>query len=345
MMPPFLSVEGLSKQYRGSNHPAVRELSFTLDEGEILVLLGSSGCGKSTTLRLIAGYERPDAGRILLRGRDLVATRVPPERRGIGFVFQDLALFPHLTVSANVGFGLSKLSGAQRADQIQALLRQCGVGRLGDRYPHEISGGEQQRVALARAIAPANALILLDEPLSNVDVENRGTLRQEIRRILKQAGRTAIVVTHDREEAFDLADRVAVMNEGCIEQAGPVEEVYHRPVSRTVATFLGPASFLTGTVSSDGVSCELGLLPIAADGPIGAPVEILFRPQALSVTPDPNGIGIILGQRFRGASRVYHVRLDSGTEVRCAARPSLQLDQGQRVAVYADPDQAAILPL
>ncbi|MHB1327652.1 MAG: ABC transporter ATP-binding protein, partial [Gemmatimonadales bacterium] len=271
--------------------------------------------------------------------------RVPPERRGIGFVFQDLALFPHLTVSANVGFGLSKASGAQRADQVQSLLQQCGVGRLGDRYPHEISGGEQQRVALARAIAPANALILLDEPLSNVDAENRSSLRQEIRRILKQAGRTAIVVTHDREEAFDLADRVAVMNDGRIEQAGPVEAVYHRPVSRTVATFLGPASFLSGTVAQDGVFCELGHLPIDASGQAGRTVDILLRPQALSVTADPNGIGVILGQRFRGASRVYHVRLDSGTEVRCAARPSLQLEPGQRVAVHADPDLIAILPL
>ncbi len=343
-MPPFLSVTGLVKQYRGSTHPAVQDLSFTLDEGEILVLLGSSGCGKSTTLRLIAGFERPDAGQILLRGRDLVAGKVPPERRGIGFVFQDLALFPHLTVSANVGFGLNT-HNAQRADQIQSLLRQCGVGRLGDRYPHEISGGEQQRVALARAIAPANALILLDEPLSNVDAENRSALRQEIRRILKQAGRTAIVVTHDREEAFDLADRVAVMNEGRIEQAGPVEEVYHRPVSRTVATFLGPASFLRGTVSSEGVVCELGVLSVEAGGEIGRPVEILLRPQALSVTPDPNGIGTILGQTFRGASRVYHVRLASGTELRCAARPSVHLALNQRVSIHADFEQAAILPL
>lgn len=344
-MPPFLSVTGLSKQYRGSSHPAVHELSFALDEGEILVLLGSSGCGKSTTLRLIAGFERPDAGQILLRGRDLVAGRVPPERRGIGFVFQDLALFPHLTVSANVGFGLSRMQAAQRADQVQVLLRQCGVGRLGDRYPHEISGGEQQRVALARAIAPANALILLDEPLSNVDAENRSALRQEIRRILKQAGRTAIVVTHDREEAFDLADRVAVMNEGRIEQAGPVEEVYHRPISKTVATFLGPASFLRGTVSDGGVHCEFGLLAVDAGRELGRPVEILLRPQALSVRPDPDGTGIILGQTFRGASRVYLVRLDSGTEIRCAAQPSIHLPLNQRVAVHADPELAAILPL
>ncbi|MBX3147957.1 MAG: ABC transporter ATP-binding protein [Gemmatimonadales bacterium] len=344
-MPPFLSIAGLTKQYRGSTHPAVNDLAFTLDEGEILVLLGSSGCGKSTTLRLIAGFERPDSGKILLRGRDLVAGRVPPERRGIGFVFQDLALFPHLTVSANVGFGLTGSQAAHRGDQVQSLLRQCGVGRLGDRYPHEISGGEQQRVALARAIAPANALILLDEPLSNVDAENRSALRQEIRRILKQAGRTAIVVTHDREEAFDLADRVAVMNEGRIEQAGPVEEVYHRPVSRTVATFLGPASFLRGTVSAEGVVCELGVLSVDGGGEVGRPVEVLLRPQALSVTPDANGPGVILGQTFRGASRVYHVRLESGTELRCAAKPSLHLAVDQRVAVQADADQAAILPL
>ncbi len=216
-------------------------------EGEILALLGPSGCGKTTTLRLIAGLESPDAGTITLRGQVVAGPgrAVPPEERGIGIVFQDYALFPHLTVADNVGFGAG--AGGATGAASSTVLDLVGLGGFGPRYPHELSGGQQQRVALARALAPAPALMLLDEPFSNLDADLRAQMRDEVERILRTSGTTAVFVTHDQEEAFTLADRVGVLQAGRIEQLAPPQELYHRPATRFVAAFVGAADFLPGT--------------------------------------------------------------------------------------------------
>ncbi|MFS8908314.1 ABC transporter ATP-binding protein, partial [Synechococcus sp. OH2] len=254
--PYILQVEGISKRFPGQRQWVLQEVEFRLPQGDILGIVGPSGCGKTTLLRTIAGFEQPDSGRILLGGQVVVGDGqwIPPERRGVGLVFQDFALFPHLDVLANVMFGLrstnATAAGAQRShhppltewrgtaqqarERAYEVLRLVGLEGYVHRYPHELSGGQQQRVALARALAPRPSLILLDEPLSNLDVQVRYYLREEIRKILKQTQTSAIFVTHDQEEALSLSDWVAVMREGRIEQWGSPEEVYREPATRFV---------------------------------------------------------------------------------------------------------------
>jgi len=253
----LLLLDRVSKRFRAADPPAVDGLSLRVTEGEILALLGPSGCGKTTTLRLIAGLESPDAGTITLRGQIVAGPgrAVPPEERGVGIVFQDYALFPHLTVADNVAFGLPR---AARRSRVEAVLELVGLGGFGPRYPHELSGGQQQRVALARALAPAPALLLLDEPFSNLDADLRAQMRDEVERILRTSGTTAVFVTHDQEEAFTLADRVGVLLAGRIEQLAPPQELYHRPATRFVAAFVGAADFLPGVVTAQGIVTEVG---------------------------------------------------------------------------------------
>ncbi len=254
----LLLLDRVSKRFGPADPPAVDGLSLRVAEGEILALLGPSGCGKTTTLRLIAGLESPDAGTITLRGQVVAGPgrAVPPEERGIGIVFQDYALFPHLTVADNVAFGLPR-DGATGA-RVEPVLDLVGLGGFGARYPHELSGGQQQRVALARALAPAPALMLLDEPFSNLDADLRAQMRDEVERILRTSGTTAVFVTHDQEEAFTLADRVGVLQAGRIEQLAPPQELYHRPATRFVAAFVGAADFLPGLVTAEGIVTEVG---------------------------------------------------------------------------------------
>ena len=257
----LLRLAEVSKRYAADQPPAVDGLSLVVAEGEIVALLGPSGCGKTTTLRLIAGFETPDAGTVSLRG-EMVAgpgSFVPPETRGVGIVFQDYALFPHLSVEDNVGFGLDRLTRAARRARVAEVLELVGLGDFGRRYPHELSGGQQQRVAVARALAPAPALLLLDEPFSNLDADLRAQMREEIEIILRKTKTTAIFVTHDQEEAFALADRVGVLWHGRIEQLAAPETVYHHPASQFVAEFVGAADFLPGVVTSEGIVTELGI--------------------------------------------------------------------------------------
>ena len=215
-MPPLIALDKVSKAYQPGGPPAVDHLSLQVEEGEIFALLGPSGCGKTTTLRLIIGFEAPDVGRIQIAGRVVADARqfVPPENRGIGMVFQDYALFPHLTVAQNIAFGMGRLPGEERTRRTQRALRITEMEDLADRYPHELSGGQQQRVALARAMAPGYEAVLLDEPLSNLDADLRAQLRGQLRRVLKKTQKTAILVTHDQDEAFQIADRVGVLNQG-----------------------------------------------------------------------------------------------------------------------------------
>jgi iron(III) transport system ATP-binding protein len=307
-------------------HGDVKGMSLMVMPGEILVLLGPSGCGKTTTLRLIAGFEQPDAGTVRIEGR-LVADRhqlIAPEKRRLGMVFQDYALFPHLTVAQNVAFGLHRWPRAGRTGRAQEVLDLVGLAHLADRFPHQLSGGQQQRVALARALAPHPAVVLFDEPFSNLDADLRGQMRSEVRRILREGGSTAIFVTHDQQEALLLGDRVAVMRRGFVEQVDRPDRIFHAPHNRFVAEFLGAADFLPARVSADGLATEIGLLPSAYTLQLGRELEVMVRPHDLQAWPiaaataaSSPGRGIIADAEFVGESWLYRVLLASGRSVRC----------------------------
>jgi iron(III) transport system ATP-binding protein len=312
---------------------AVSDAELCVERGEFLALLGPSGCGKTTLLRLIAGFERPDAGEVWLEKR-LVAgggawTR--PERRRVGFVFQDYALFPHLTVAENVGFGLPRRERrGRRAD----VLELVGLAGYEQRYPHELSGGQQQRVALARALAPSPSLVLLDEPWSNIDPLRRHLMRDELGAILRAAGVTVLLVTHDREEAFSISDRIALMLDGSIIQAGTAEQVYYDPTDPWAATFGGAGNLVPGLVEDGLVDTLLGRFRVANGGKTrrGA-VRALIRPELLELRPDPEGAAEVIGREFRGHDVFYRVRAGDGTTL-VSQRPSTEVvPLGARVAV------------
>lgn len=301
---PLLVVEGLRKQFPHAKGAAVERVSLELGEGELLALLGPSGCGKTTTLRMIGGFETPDAGTIRFKGTDI--TNLPPEARGIGFVFQDYALFPHLSVADNVKFGLRKLPREQAQTRAAEMLALVGLADLGARRPHQLSGGQQQRVALARALAVAPQLILLDEPFSNLDAKMRVETRQEVRKLLQATGSAGILVTHDQEEALALADRIAVMDRGRVVQVGTPDEIYRNPVSEFVANFIGRSNFLTGTANGMTVQTAFGNLPMsrAANGS----VRLAVRPEQIMIDADPQGKARVVGREFRGHDQIYWVQ-------------------------------------
>ncbi len=306
---------GLVKRF-GANL-VVNQLDLAVRKGELVALLGPSGCGKTTTLRLIAGLEMLDAGRIEIDGRVVARPRqgVPPERRNVGMVFQDYALFPHLSVRRNVAFGMPR--GRVAAVRVDEVLRLVGLDHRMDAMPHELSGGQQQRIALARALAPNPALILLDEPFSNLDVDLRTAVRRDVRRILAEAGATAILVTHDQEEALSLADRVAVMWQGRILQCASPEELYHRPANRQVATFVGDSQFIRATASGRRAGSPLGDLPLVNQA--HGEVDLLVRPEMIRLSPDPDGTvgnGRVAERAFFGSYQLMTVALDCGLQLK-----------------------------
>jgi iron(III) transport system ATP-binding protein len=312
---------------------AVRDVTLEIERGELLAVLGPSGCGKTTLLRTIAGFERPDAGSVLV-GDELMAGPdgfVPPERRRIGMVFQDYALFPHLTVRANVAFGLAPRARDERERLTRRTLELVGLQHKTDRYPHELSGGERQRVALARAMAPEPALVLLDEPFSSLDAGLRAGLRREVELILRDAEATALLVTHDQEEALSLADRLAVMREGRIVQVGAPEEVYVRPASRWAAQFVGEVNVLAGVAHGSGVETELGVFDLRA--PASGSVHVAVRPEQLELRADHDGNAEVVAREFRGHDVLYRLRHEAGRVV-LVQLPSLELHEvGARVFV------------
>ncbi|GAA2454671.1 ABC transporter ATP-binding protein [Actinomadura vinacea] len=321
--PPELRLDALSKVYPGQREAAVSEVSLTLPGGRMLALLGPSGCGKTTTLRMIAGLVKPTGGRVLLAGDDL--TRTPVHRRGMGMVFQSYALFPHLDVARNVAFGLEmrNVGKAERRKRVAEALDLVRLGHLASRRVGQLSGGQQQRVALARAMVVRPALLLLDEPLSNLDAKLREAMRDEIRELQRAARVTTVFVTHDQDEALSMADTVAVMSEGEVAQVGAPEEIYERPATRFVADFIGRANLLTGTVVAqrDGVAevavegC--GTLRARADGPVSGEVTVLLRPHRLSLLPagtaasaDADRLsGTVESASYTGGLISYRVRL------------------------------------
>ena len=352
-MAVILDVANLCHRY---NEKTVLDgVSFSLEAGEIGCILGPSGCGKTTALRLIAGFEAPAAGQIRLLDETVSAAGyvVPPERRGVGMVFQDYALFPHLTAAKNVAFGLAGLS---RGERVAQMLQLVGLAGRGDAYPHELSGGQQQRVALARALAPGPKLLLLDEPFSNLDVDLREKLALEVRGILKHEGITALVVTHDQHEAFALADAIGVMHEGKIQQWDSAYNLYHRPVNRFVADFVGQGVLLPGTVlNAQQVEIELGILH--GDIPIGCAasgcaeygksceVEVLLRPDDIIHDDASTMTAQVEHKAFRGADILYTLRLPGGGRVLSLVPSHHNHAIGEHIGIRLEVDHVVAFPL
>ena len=332
---PLLEITGLTHAY--GSQQVVRDLSFWLPSGAIGCLLGPSGCGKTTVLRCIAGFEHAQQGSIRINGREVSGTaNVPPEKRRIGMVFQDYALFPHLSVRDNIGFGLREPAG--RGARVAELAALVGLGAALDKYPHEISGGQQQRVALARALAPRPDLLLLDEPFSNLDVDLRERLSAEVREIIKASGATAVLVTHDQQEAFAMADEIGVLHEGRIQQWDSAYNLYHRPVNRFVADFVGQGVFLPATaINSHQLEIELGILRGAS--PHGnSSLEVLLRPDDVVHDDAAPTRAEVVHKAFRGAEILYTLRLQSGSKVLALVPSHHNHAIGERIGIRLDVD-------
>ena len=345
--PPVIAVAGVSKTYPGAPAPAVADLSFAVTDGEVLALLGPSGCGKTTTLRLIAGFESPDEGELSIGGRIVASSDdwTPPERRGLSMIFQQFALFPHLTVLQNAMYGLRGMGAGDRRQVAETELERVGMAEYMSRYPHQLSGGQQQRVALARALAPQPFVLLMDEPFGSLDAALRADMRREVRSILAQRGATAIIVTHDQEEAFTLADRVLILKQGRLEQLNTPDNIYHKPASRFVAAFVGQADFLPVTLSDGYLHSELGVFPLAGVPP-PAPFDLLLRPDDVVIEIDRSSEGVVdavvVEREFKGANNVYTVELPSGARVR-SVQPSTRIyNTGDRVRISAFPDHIVL---
>lgn len=328
---------------------AVDGVSFDLPTGVIGCLLGPSGCGKTSLLRCIAGFERPTRGEIELHGQ-VVSTPegiVPPEKRRVGMVFQDLALFPHLDIAANIGFGLDGMTPRRRRQRVTELLALVGLAGRGKQYPHQLSGGQQQRVAIARALAPEPEILLLDEPFSSLDVALREQLPREIRRILHETGTTALLVTHDQKEAFAMADTIGVMREGRLHQFDSAYNLYHRPTTPFVADFIGQGMLLPGTMVGPGrVQTELGLIEGQTnhDYPAGEPVEVLVRPDDVIIDADGHATAEIEERTFRGANFLYTLRLPDGSRVLTQAPSHDHHTPGARVSLRAAFNHLVLFP-
>lgn len=338
MTQDLLRARNLTKTFPGAPRPVVEGASFDLAPGEILALIGPSGCGKTTTLRMIGGFETPDSGEILIEGRD--ALRLAPEKRGVGVVFQDYALFPHLSVMENVAFGV-KGARLDREAAADAYLDMVGLSGYGPRWPDQLSGGQQQRVALARSFAAKPKLILLDEPFSNLDAALRARTRREIREILKTTGLGVLFVTHDQEEALSFADRLAVMKEGRILQQGRPEEVYSRPASAFVAQFLGRTNLVEGRARGEAAETPIGILPLAT--PAQGEALLSLRPENLGLEPDEEGLGEIVGREFKGHDATYWVRA-AGREWQADAMGAPLMDLGARVRLRAKAPAVPLAP-
>jgi iron(III) transport system ATP-binding protein len=353
MSSPVLELRDVRKRFWPGPVEAVDGVTLEAAEGEILTLLGPSGCGKTTTLRLLAGFEVPDEGTIRIRGRTVAGDRcwVPPEHRGVGMVFQDYALFPHLTVGENVMFGLDALPRQDRKERAVEALRTLDLAPFFQRYPHELSGGQQQRVALARALAPEPVMILMDEPFSNLDAHLRNQIRDEVVAILRRSGVTCILVSHDQRDALAISDRVAVMNRGRIEQVGTPREIYKHPESIFVATFVGRTNLLQGVIQNEngcvltdfGSFCRVDRLGF----PNGTQVMVSVRPDGFEASELGGLRGRILSATYTGAHVEAEVGIPTamGGERRLLIHlaPSRHWEVGEEIQLRLDPDFASVV--
>jgi iron(III) transport system ATP-binding protein len=353
---PALQLETISLGYAPDAPPVVSAVTVDLAPGELLGVLGPSGCGKTSLLRLIAGFECPQSGTITIAGRRVAGRNrwVPPEQRSVGMVFQDYALYPHLTVQENIEFGLrspsAKLMRGRNLHRTTEMLTLVGLEEFKYRYPHELSGGQQQRVALARALAPRPHLLLLDEPLSSLDVQVRLKLREEIRELLKQTGTTAIFVTHDQQDALAIADRVAVMNQGQLEQVDTPEAIYSNPISRFVAAFVAQANFLPAKRQGRFWKTEIGQFGIdvlatslcgTAQSETG---DLMIREEELQLQPNPDASVVIRSRRFLGREYRYCVETPSGKQLYARTSTTLALSVGTRVQLVITSQCLRIFP-
>lgn len=337
---PAIRATGITKRFGGG--VAVDAADLVVPKGAIVALLGPSGSGKTTLLRVVAGFERPDEGSVTIGDRTVVGNGiwVEPEDRRIGMVFQEGALFPHLTVARNVAFG------GPAPGRAEECLDLVGLGHRGDAYPHELSGGERQRVALARALATDPEVVLLDEPFGSLDAALRVALREQVAEILRDAGATALLVTHDQQEALSLADEVVLLRGGRIEQAGPPEDVYARPASTWVAEFLGAADVVPGTAGNGTVHCELGDFEVEPG--MEGDVAVVIRPEALRIATD-QGDGVagtpasVVGRSYFGHDQLVAVELASGRRLHSRTPGSVHWRPGDRVRLHVD-GSVGVLP-
>lgn len=342
-----LSLSGVSLGYNGEL--VVHDVTFSMQPGELGCLLGPSGCGKSTLLRAIAGFETISQGEISLKG-DVVASRehhIPAEKRGVAMVFQDLALFPHLSIAQNIAFGIQSWSRSARQQRVDQLLTLVGLADFGERYPHELSGGQQQRIALARALAPKPLMLLLDEPFSSLDTELREELAEQVREILKAEQISALMVTHDQMEAFAMADKVAVMNSGRLHQYDCAFELYHEPKTRFVANFVGQGCFIDAQVlDAHRISTGLGILgSTTAHGfSQGQQLDLLLRPDDVLHDDASEQIAKVLRKRFRGSHFLYSVQLTDGEVVYCHASSHHNHAIGEQIGVVPAVEHLVLFP-
>ncbi|WP_293265420.1 ABC transporter ATP-binding protein [Neptunomonas sp.] len=349
-MSSLLSVESLSCAY--ANQLIVEGVSFSINEGEIACLLGPSGCGKTTLLRALAGFNTVTAGSIRMHGREFSSSSatLPPEKRQMGMVFQDYALFPHLSVADNIAFSLKSKSKSQKNDIVQTMLQLVRLPDLSKRFPHELSGGQQQRVALARALASRPRLLLMDEPFSNLDTEMRKELSLEVRDIIKQQEIAAVVVTHDQEEAFVISDVLGILADGKLQQWGTAESLYYRPETVQVAKFVGEGELFEGVcVSETKVQTELGLLEFAEPllVPQQHPVNLFIRPADISPIVDNDGHAkaTVLSREFMGDATRYQLQLDSGRTVSAIVRELLPFKVGNIVGIEVAVHRPIVFPV
>ncbi len=335
---PAIEVDGVAKAF--ASHVAVESVSLRLKQGDIVALLGPSGSGKTTLLRMIAGFERPDAGRVAIAGLTVAGPGVfvEPEQRRIGMVFQQGALFPHLSVQANVAFG------ATRRKRVAECLELVELGHRGAAFPHELSGGERQRVALARALAAEPEVVLLDEPFAALDATLRESLREQVAAILRATGASALLVTHDQAEALSLADMVAVMQDGRLQQFGTPEEVYERPRSRWVAEFLGEANVLSASARDGSAVCELGSFAVSGD--LDGPVELVVRPESVAIghaaRRGADAEGRVVARSFYGHDQVVTVELPTGMRLRSRGLGFPAWHPGDRVRLWVEGPVSAL---
>jgi iron(III) transport system ATP-binding protein len=317
MASPLISVRGVHVSF--GETLALTDLTLDVPSGGLLALVGPSGCGKTTALRVIAGFQDVDAGSVTIRGREVLGpdVNIAPEKRNVGMVFQDYALFPHISVEENVGYGVA---GSDRVARVAEVLDLVGLRGYESRFPHELSGGEQQRVALARALAPSPEVVLLDEPFSNLDAPQRERMRRELKAIIRSAGVTAVLVTHDQGEALAIADVIAVMHEGTVRQVGRPAEVYRSPVDPWVAGFLGDAILLPGTIEGGAISTAIG--SIETDVGDGLTARVMIRPEWISPSVVDHGQGTVIDTEFYGHDQRVEIELSDGDIVE-ALVPSL----------------------